>query len=60
MRLGRIHRRIGDTDQVEGTKDDSDDGGFGLPSLSLFSTLMMVVVAAASIHRREQKKDEER
>ena len=50
----------GDTDQVEGTKDDSDDGGFGLPSLSLFSTLMMVVVAAASIHRREQKKDEER
>jgi hypothetical protein len=50
----------GETDQVEGTKDDSDDGGFGLPSLSLFSTLMMVVVAAASIHRREQKKDEER
>ncbi|GEM_PF-6551248 len=51
----------GKTDQVEGTEDESGDSGvFGLPSLSLFSTLMMVVVAAASIHRREQKKDEER
>jgi len=51
----------GKTDQVEGTEDESGDSGvFGLPSLSLFSTLMMVVVAAASIHRREQKKDEDK
>ena len=51
----------GKTDQVEGTEDESGDSGvFGLPSLSLFSTLMMAVVAAASIHRREQKKDEDK
>tara|TARA_B100001094_G_scaffold300414_1_gene325832 strand:- start:188 stop:3538 length:3351 start_codon:yes stop_codon:yes gene_type:complete len=51
----------GKTDQVEGTEDESGDSGvFGLPSLSLFSTLMMAVVAAASIHRRDQKKDEDK
>ena len=47
----------GSTDQVEGTKDDSDDGGFGLPSLSLFSTLMMVV-ATATILRPKRREDE--
>lgn len=47
----------GKTDQIEGTEDEDDSGGFGLPSLSFAGTLWMIVGVAILIQRKNNDED---
>ena len=47
----------GKTNQVEGTEDEDDSGGFGLPSLSFAGTLWMIIGVAILLRRKNSDED---
>ena len=59
FRLGGCPDTDGDgkTNQVEGTEDEDDSGGFGLPSLSFAGTLWMIVGVAILLQRKNSDED---